>query len=725
MRAFAFAGLYASAFVESVFQCEVLGQARLPTRQLPADNRAPVSLAAAHKARSGSSAAALVTEQEAIPMAILQLSDEQIRTMTRAEKDQWWFSKVYRDDMAQLTLRSALMGFFLGGILSATGLYIGAKTGITLGVGLTSVILAFALFRILHGAGLAADFTILENNCTQSIATASGYVVSPLYAGLGAYMLVTGNIPPWWQIMVWMIVVAILGVLVAFPMKRRFINEEQLPFPEGRASGVVLDSLYTGDAGEGMFKARILGFTALGAAIYQAIISDGWMKLLQVKTFGAQAAWVLHERIDTYYYQAAAKLDWVIPKILGTDLRVLGLRATLDVAMIGTGGLMGIAVATSCLIGAVVNFVLLAPLMIQLGDIAPRIAPNGSVVALNRVEIVNQWSLWWGVTMMVVGAMVSLAAKPELFTGAFKSIFGKKKAGAPTVGSDVLGGIEVPLWLSYVGVPIFSVIGVWLTHTFFGVPWLLCFISLPLIFILTVICVNSMALTSWTPTGSLSKITQFSMGAIDSSNPASNLLPAAMTAEVATNASNLLSDIKAGYMLGGKPRHQVVGHVIGIFAGVLACVPLFFLLFLQPDANGVRTTASMISDQFAMPAVMQWKGVAELIAKGVKGLPSSAVMAMAIAAVVALVMEVTRIVTKGRFKLSSVAIGLGVVLPPESVLAMFAGALMFWVMGLRHKKTPGTLGHRIWVECCEPICAGLISGAALMGIGNAIINVLI
>jgi hypothetical protein len=49
-----------------------------------------------------------------------------------------------------------------------------------------------------------------------------------------------------------------LGVLVAFPMKRRFINDDQLPFPEGRACGVVLDSLYTGHAGAGMFKARLL-----------------------------------------------------------------------------------------------------------------------------------------------------------------------------------------------------------------------------------------------------------------------------------------------------------------------------------------------------------------------------------------------------------------------------------------------------------------------------------
>ena len=59
------------------------------------------------------------------------------------------------------------------------------------------------------------------------------------------------------------------------------------------------------------------------------------------------------------------------------------------------------------------------------------------------------------------------------------------------------------------------------------------------------------------------------MGAIDRSNPASNLIPAGMTSEIASNAANLLSDIKPGYMLGAKPRQQAIGHVIGIFAGSL------------------------------------------------------------------------------------------------------------------------------------------------------------
>jgi uncharacterized oligopeptide transporter (OPT) family protein len=181
-------------------------------------------------------------------MPLKQLTEEQVRTWTRAQKDDWWFKNVFRGDMPQLTIRSGITGFLLGGVLAATALYIAAKTGISIGVGLTSVILAFAIYRIMHDAGIATDFTILENNCTQSIATAAGYMVGPMISSLAAYMLITGKIIPWPHMIAWMCVVAILGVLIAFPLKRRFINDEQLPFPEGRASGVVLDALYTGAA---------------------------------------------------------------------------------------------------------------------------------------------------------------------------------------------------------------------------------------------------------------------------------------------------------------------------------------------------------------------------------------------------------------------------------------------------------------------------------------------
>ena len=658
-------------------------------------------------------------------MALQHLTDEQVRTWTREQKDQWWFKNIFRGDLPQLTLRSALTGFLLGGILSATNLYIGGKTGVSLGVGLTSVILAFAMFKVLSRIGLGGDFTILENNAMQSIATAAGYMTSPLIASLAAYMLIANRIVPWWQLLLWNVVLSILGVLVAFPMKRRFINDEQQPFPEGRACGVVLDTLYNSDAHVGLFKARVLAISAAAAGFLQFLMGEGFMKLIQFRILGLDeklgwtSPWHLRERIDDYYYLLAAKYDYWIPKILGTDIRELGLRVGFDVAMIGVGGLMGIRVAGSVLIGTLVNFVVLAPWMIERGDIVRGVAADGTLMKLSRAEIVNQWSLWWGITMMVVASLVALFARPKVILGAFKGMFSKKAARGP----DVVAHIELPLWVSYVGVPVFGFLASWMAHDFFGVKWYLALLALPLIFVLTLIATNAMALTSWTPTGSLSKITQFTFGAIERGNPAVNLMTAGMTAEVASNAANLLSDIKPGYMLGAKPRQQAMGHVIGIFAGALASTPLFFLLFL-PKQDGVRSVSTLLTDEFPMPAAVQWKGVADLISHGISGLPMSAVISMAVAAVLAIVFEVLRITTKGRFPLSAISIGLGVVLPPDACLAMFAGAFVFWTMG-RRNSVKGTRGNELWVECVEPICAGLIAGAALIGIGNAIVNVLI
>lgn len=661
-------------------------------------------------------------------MAIQRLSELEVRTWTREQKDQWWFERIYRGDLPQLTLRSGLTGFLLGGVLSSTALYIGAKSGISIGVNLISVILAFAIFRLLASIGWCKDFTVLENNCAQSVATSAGYMTMPLVACLPAYMLSTKIIPSWWQMLLWIIVIASLGVLMAFPLKRRFINEDQLPFPEGNACGVVLDSLYSGEAASGMFKAKLLAGVGTASAFIQLLLSDGWMKLLQINILhmdqwaGVKQAWFLKERLDSYYYAAAVQYDLWVPKILGVDFRTLGLRFTLDTAMMGVGALMGMRVATSCMLGALINFALLAPIMINRGDIAARVGLDGKLVPLSRIEIVNQWSLWWGIVIMVVGSFVTLLAKPEIFTSLLKRKSLTPKSGAT---KDVLADIEVPLWISYFGVPVFSFLGVWTTHAFFGVPWGFAFVSLALVFLLTVICINSMALTSWIPTSGLAKITQFSMGALDRSNPATNLIPAGMSAEVASSAASLLSDIKPGYMLGAKPRHQVLAHLIGIFSGTLACVPVYFLLFLPPDAQGLRSVDTILSDQFSFPAAMQWKGVADLIGFGFSNLSQSAILSIVVAAVAAIVIESLGIFTKGRFPLSAVSIGLGVVLPPESVLAMWLGALVFWLMEMKHKNSPkDSRGYRVWIDGMQAMAAGLLAGSALIGIGNAMINVL-
>lgn len=693
-------------------------------------------------------------------MAIKHLTDEQIRTWTREQKDRWWLENVFRGDMPQLTIRSALTGFCLGGILSATNLYVGAKTGWTLGVGITSVILAFAMFKILSRLG-AREFTILENNCMQSIATAAGYMTGPLISGMAAYMWVQNELLPWWQIFWFNVVLSVLGVLVAFPLKRRFINDEQQPFPEGRACGVVLDTLHSSDASVGIFKAKVLGTAAALAGVLTFLMEDSYLKALRALWYMARTGqswgqtltekaeqiketWHLPHYLDEWYYWMVAKGWAATPKLSGVDIRQLGLRPAMDLAMIGAGGLMGMRTAASMLIGMIINFVILVPIMIAVGEIAPLKGSfeTGDAV-FTRAHVLNVWALWWGIVMMVVASLFGLFARPKVIVSAFTGLFAKRR----TDGEDPLRHIELPLWISFVGIPIIGAIGVWMSYAWFGVRWEYGATAIMLIIVLTLIAANSTALTGITPTGPLSKIPQFLYGGLNPAHPGTNLMTAAMCTEVASNASNLLMDIKPGYMLGAKPRQQAIGHTIGIFAGALASTPLFYLLFLSNYKEGQSVQEAMVTDQFAFPSAVQWKGVSDLVVS-IFGegsdkslLTPSIIWSMVIAGVVALVFEALRVATRGRFPISPLAIGLGVVIPPESTFAMFLGALFFWLMGRIYGGEPATgsahdevggmvgsrepqsLGHRLWIGAQEPICAGLIAGAALVGIGATLVKV--
>jgi len=184
---------------------------------------------------------------------------------------------------------------------------------------------------------------------------------------------------------------------------------------------------------------------------------------------------------------------------------------------------------------------------------------------------------------------------------------------------------------------------------------------------------------------------------------------------VASNASNLLMDIKPGYMLGAKPRQQAIGHVLGIIAGSLVAVPVFYLVFLKGGPS------EMIQDQYPMPAASIWKAVAEVLTLGISNLELSARWAALIGGLLGLVLEGLRLATKGRFWLSGVGVGLATVIPFNTCLAMFLGAFLFWLAG-RSFKRPESAMNRVIVQNQEPICGGVIAGGALMGIAVILIE---
>jgi putative OPT family oligopeptide transporter len=629
-----------------------------------------------------------IDQQERPSMAIKQLTEEQIKEWSLEEKDKWWFKNVWKGDMPQLTVRSAISGMMIGGILSLTNLYVGAKTGWTLGIGITSVILAFAFFKILSSLNLANEFTVLENNCMQSIATAAGYMTSPLISSLAAYMMITGKILPMSLIYIWILLVGILGVLFAFPLKKRFINDEQNPFPEGKAAGVVMDALHSGSSSDGVFKAAILGVTGAAAALAKVMQSEAIMAKMKTSFF-------IPEFLDGWIYKF-----WSM-RLGGIELRELTIRPDTDFVMMAAGGLMGIHTGVSLMVGGVLNYFILAPWMINRGDIAGNLTQG---VAHYGFKSITMWALWGGVAIMTAASLCAFFSKPKMILGAFTSIV-RKKSGP----IDILQDIELPVSLSVIGVPIVGGLLVYVSHVYFGVGILMGIIAIPLVFVFTLIAAHSTALTSITPTGALGKLTQLTYGALSPGSITTNVMTAAITGEVASNASNLLMDIKPGYMLGGKPRQQAAGHVLGIIAGAAIAVPVFFFIFLRGNPAG------LVSDQYPMPAASIWKAVAEVLTSGLANLKESARWAALVGAILGIGLELIKIKTKGRFWLSGVGIGLAFVIPFNTCFAMFLGSFIFWLCA-RYMKDPARFGYKVMVQNLEPVCAGVIAGGAITGI---------
>jgi uncharacterized oligopeptide transporter (OPT) family protein len=167
-------------------------------------------------------------------------------------------------------------------------------------------------------------------------------------------------------------------------------------------------------------------------------------------------------------------------------------------------------------------------------------------------------------------------------------------------------------------------------------------------------------------------------------------------------------DIKPGYMLGGKPRHQAVGHVLGIFAGGLVAVPVFYMIF---QGN----LSLLTSEKLPMPSATIWKAVAEVLTQGLSFLHPTARWAIAIGAVLGVAFEILNKKMKGRFPLSGVGLGLAFVLPFTDSFAMALGSILFWYFERRYKD-PKALPARVFVENRETICAGAVAGGSIIGI---------
>ncbi len=590
-----------------------------------------------------------------------------------------WFREIYQGDrMPQLTLRAVLMGSLLGGVMSLSNLYVGLKTGWGLGVAITACVLSFSINRALTSLLprlFRSQMSLLENNCMQSTATCAGVSTGgTMISAIAAHLLITGRHIDYWSLTLWTIFLASLGVFIAIPMKRQMINREQLPFPSGIATAETLRSLHSDDPASAG-KARALAWSGV---------------------VGAMIAWL---RDAGRPFAIPGMLEF--PGLLkGLPLARFTISWEMSAIMLAGGALMGWKVAWSMLLGATINYAVLAPLCLMRGILSSPQLGYRSIVSL---------STWFGSSIMVASALCSLALQGRVLLASaqrgIRGIFG------PTDGAiEPHLAIEVPTSWFVWGTGLSGLGCILLLHFRFQTSWWMGLLAVALSFVLSVVACRATGETDTTPIGPMGKITQLTFGAIAPTNMVTNLMTASVTAGAAGASADLLSDLKCGYLLGANPRRQFIAQLLGIVAGVIVVVPAFYLLV--PDARSLGTA------QWPAPAAQVWAAVARLMANGFAALPPVARLGLLLGLVVGLVLPLAEYLfpRAARFIPSATGLGLAMVIPFYNSLSMFVGALV--ALGLR--KHSSSAAER-WVI---PVSSGIIAGESIVGVLVAVLKAL-
>jgi uncharacterized oligopeptide transporter (OPT) family protein len=252
----------------------------------------------------------------------------------------------------------------------------------------------------------------------------------------------------------------------------------------------------------------------------------------------------------------------------------------------------------------------------------------------------------------------------------------------------------IPITLGLVAVCWFS----------FHISPLLGVFSVVMSFALSLVAARATGETDTTPIGAMGKVTQLTYAILAPANITVNLMTAGITAGAAGSSADLLTDLKSGYLLGANPRQQFLAQFVGVFFGTLAVIPAWYLLV--PDQAALMA--------FNPPATNMWFAVAQALANGPKVIPTSALYAIAIGALVGIALPLLEkaFPNAKKFLPSAMGLGLAFVVTFQNSLSFFLGALIAHRWAARNQKSAD--------EYVVPVASGVIAGESLAAAGFAV-----
>lgn len=570
--------------------------------------------------------------------------------------------EIRRGPYPELTWPAVVVGWVLGVVIAISIGYAALILGFSIEGSELAAILGWGILR-----GVMRRTSIVENNINQSIASAVNAASSGMMFSVPALFILSGEYEGLTDfnrtlMIAGCFVGAVVGLSFVIPLRKQMIDFNRLAYPGGIATAAILKS-----PGAGSRKAMLM----LGAAAVSGIAH------LPVVLSGE----------DTWHLGGALGL----PDYLNVSFY-------LSVMTIGVGFLSG---RSGLWFGAggFLCYWFLAPLLAQFGA-----ADVQEVLEQGPGKLRTGLFQPSGIGMLIGAAIGSIVFAAPMIKSAIQSM---QKAARDESGS---GGDEMPIKQLYLGVGLGSValvgvallavpgmpVGAAVAMAVVGVLW---------IWVAGVIVAECIGRTNWSPLSGMTLIAVTILVSIlallatdmtDSRMIIASVIMGAAICVAISQASDMMLDLKAGYLVGAKPKMQAYGQFLGTWLGPIVVMSLILVLH---DAYVLG------SEKLPAP---QGQALASMI-QGIVGgdVPTYRYGAGA---------GLGLLFALSGFGGIGVLVGLGFYMPFSIVLT--------YTLGNLGRIVADRVRGAKWVEETGiPIAAGLIVGEALVGVGNALVVV--
>ena len=558
----------------------------------------------------------------------------------------------------ELTTTAILVGYFLGAIIAVSIGYAALILGFSIEGSELAAILGFAILR-----GLLRRNSIIENNIVQTIASGVNGASSGMMFSVPA-IFILGYGMDFNPVLLTFgaIAGAFMGIGFIIPLRKQMIDYERLTYPGGVAVATILKS-----PGAGINKAL---FLMVAAAV------SGF----------------LH-----YFSQSSGVEYWNLGALLGWPEYMNGIWY-LSLLSVGVGYIAGKG-GVAFIIGGYVCYWILAPLLSQFG-LFP-LDPETNIVTSDPDSLRLLLYRPVGIGMLIGGAVAGVVVAFPMILSAVRSMQNAAQSNA-AISKD-----EMPIKLLYIAIGgaavLLAVIAVMSTDKMgIGRGLLMAVVGTLWIWIAGVILSEAIGRTNWSPLSGMTLIAVTLLIVISSglgdtkAAVVSAIMVGAAACVAMSQATDLMLDLKTGYLVGATPRQQQLGQFLGAWLGPILIMVLIFVLH---EAYGLG------SDKLPAP---QGQALASMV-NGIIGgdVPTQKYLAGAgLGALLSLA-------SPGL----GITVGLGFYLPFSIVLTYSIGTLLRVISDWK-------LGDSFAERTGIPIAAGVIVGEALVGVGFAVYMIL-